>query len=170
MNIFRKIYKNLVVIGKPLVVHTEALAIDSVWEMAKKAALSGKVRKWYVMTPVNYDYSRVCLNLKLSKKRYSDLLKKRYLWLINHKQKLELHVHLNMIMNISYNEQEKLITESVQWMKKELNLNVKEFVPGWWMSNGDTLKILKKLKLRLVKFVDYRYMHDYEWISRQNSV
>jgi len=165
MEIINKLYRNLVVIGKPLTVHTEAVALDSAWKEVRKHALSGKVYKWYVMTPANYEYSKLFLNLKMSKKEYSKLLKERYLWLLANKQRLALHVHLSPIMNIDHKEQEKLIKEAVRWMKKELRLNVKEMVPGWWMSNDNTKKILNKLGIRIVKFSEYRSVHDYDWIN-----
>jgi heme oxygenase len=118
------------------------------------------------MTPANYEYSKVFLNLKISKKEYSKILKERYLWLIANKQRLELHVHLSPIMNISYKEQNKLITESIKWMEKEIGVKVKEMAPGWWMSNKDTKQILDKLGVKLVKFKDYRAVHDYDWVIR----
>jgi len=160
----KKIYRNLAVLFKPLTIHTEAIVLDNVWEKVKLNANSGKIKKWYVMTPANYEFSRVFLNIKMSKPEFSKKLKERYLWLLNNNQRLELHVHLSPIMNITAKEQEKLILESVNWMKQELNIDVKEFVPGWWRYNADTLKILKKCNLKLIKPADYKFGHDFDWI------
>lgn len=163
--ILQKIYRNLIVLFKPLTVHTEAIILDEIWEIAREKALSGKIKTWYVMTPANYEFTKVFLNLKITKKEFEKKMKERYLWLLSHNQKLGLHIHLNPIMNISYSEQEKLFRESLEWMKKELNLNVTEFVPGWWKYNEDTLKILRKNNLKLVKPTDFKSIHDFDWLK-----
>jgi hypothetical protein len=36
------------------------------------------------------------------------------------------------------------------------------FVPGWWSYNEDTVKIIKKLGLKLILYKDYLYLHDYQ--------
>lgn len=161
----KKIIRNLRILFKPLTVHTEAIVIDSVWEKVKQKALSRKIKKWYLMTPANYEFSKIFLNLKISKQEFSKILKQRYLWLLNHGQKVELHVHLNPIMNISMEEQEKLISESILWLKKELEIKLTEFVPGWWKYNEDTIKILNKYNLKLVKPSDYKSTHDFDWLK-----
>jgi len=66
--------------------------------------------------------------------------------------------------NISYKEQEKLFEESIGWIKKELGINVKEFVPGWWMYNKDTIKICRKFGLKMIYERDYDFTHDYHWV------
>ena len=164
MELINKIKRNLSTIGKPLTVHTEAIVLDKVWEEVKKRVLTGKIHKWYVMTPANYEYSKVFLNLKISKKEYSKILKKRYRWLLVNKQRLGLHVHLSPIMNISYKEQEKMIKEAIRWMEIELGLKTDEIVFGWWKNNEDTKKILNKLGIRIIKYSDYKSIHEYDWI------
>ena len=163
--IIGRVYFYLVWMFKPLAVCTENITDDKIWKKIKKKAITRKVLKWYVITPLNYRIFKAFLNLKISKKEFSKRLRRRYLWLIKHDQKLELHVHLSPIMNIKYKEQERLIKKSILWMKKELNINVKEFVPGWWQYNKDTLKILKKYNLKLIKSNKYRFTHDYNWIK-----
>ena len=145
--------------------HTESIFIDEIWEKVKEKALQGKVHKWYVMTPANYELLKALFNIKKTKAEISKIMKERYLWLIKNKQKLELHIHLNKIMNITYLEQEDLFKESINWLKKELGITPKEFVPGWWAYNQDTLKILKKYGLKLIKENDYRSIHDYNLVS-----
>lgn len=149
---------------KPLIVHTEAIYLDDVWEKVKKKALTGKVLRWYVMTPENYNYYKASLNVHISKKRMSQLMKKRYAWLIEHGQKLELHIHLSKLMNFTYKEQKILFEKSLSWFKKELGYMPSEFVPGWWAYNQDTLKILKEYKIKMIKENTYRSIHDYNWV------
>ena len=146
---------------KPLTIHTEAIFIDDVWESVKKKALDGSVLKWYVMTPANYDYFKVSFNTKYSKKQLSKIMSERYNWLLNNEQHLELHIHFNKIMNITYEEQEKLIKESIQWFKKELGFKPKEFVSGWYAYNKETIKLLKKYNLKLIHQNKYKEKHDY---------
>lgn len=150
---------------KPLTIHTEAIMIDSVWEKIKDQVKKGKIQKWFIMTPANYDYYKADFSISLSREKLSEIMKKRYKWMLEHKQKLELHIHLSMIMdNMSYKEQEALFKESITWTKKELGIEVKEFVPGWWSYNQDTLKILKKFNLKLITPKDYDFIHDYNWV------
>ena len=163
-SLIKRTLKNLVVAFKPLSVHTEAIALDEVWEKTKKLALSGKVKRWYIMTPANYNYTKEMLNLKISKKQYSNILKKRYKWLLAHEQNIQLHIHLNKFKRISKQEQEKLFKESIDWMKNEFGMKFTEFVPGWWIDNKDTIAILKKYKLRKPKFTEFKYIHDYDLI------
>jgi hypothetical protein len=147
---------------KPLTVHTEAIMIDSVWEKIKEEVRKKSVFKWYIMTPVNKDYFKSEFNVKISKEKLSEIMKKRYKWMLKHEQKLELHIHLSLVMgNMSYKEQEKLFKEALDWIKKELGINVREFVPGWWSYNEDTLKLCKKYGLKMIKEKDYDYTHDY---------
>ncbi len=149
---------------KPLTVHTEAMVIDSVWEKVKREVSKGEVFKWYVMTPANLDYFKSEFNVNLSKNKISKILRDRYKWMLQHGQKLELHIHFSMIMgNISYKEQEKLFRESVTWFKGNLGIVPKEFVPGWWEYNEDTLKLCKKYGLRMIGERDYDYTHDFDF-------
>ena len=164
IKLVRRIFYNLIAAFKPLSVHTEAIVRDDVWGGVKKLALTNKVRVWYIMTPANFEYTKHFLNLKIPKKKYSDIIKKRYLWLIKHGQRVELHIHLNKFMNINKKEQEMLFKESISWGEKNLNMRFKEFVPGWWLDNSETKEILKKYKLRDVAFTKYKYIHDYDLI------
>lgn len=150
---------------KPLTVHTEAIMIDSVWEKIKEEVNKNKVLKWYVMTPANIDYFRSEFNVKMPKKKLSKIMKDRYRWMLKQGQKLELHIHLSLVMdNISDKEQEKLFSEAISWTKKELRIDVKEFAPGWWVYNKDTIKICRKFKLKIIRERDYDFTHDYHWV------
>jgi len=150
---------------KPLTVHTEAIMIDSIWGKIQEEVKKKRVLKWYVMTPTNMHYFRSEFNIRMSRQKVSRLLKERYKWLLNHNQKLEPHIHISHVMNnISYKEQDKLFKESLKWMKKELNVVPKEFVPGWWSFNEDTLKLCAKYNLKMVYERDYDYTHDYHWV------
>ncbi|MBS3087464.1 hypothetical protein J4226_02620 [Candidatus Pacearchaeota archaeon] len=161
-SIFRKFYEWTVIRFKPLTVHTEAIMIDSVWNEIKKEVARGRVSRWYVMTPENIDYYKSFFNIKMSTSDLSKIMKERYLWMISHGQRLELHAHLCLVMeNMSFQEQEKILKNSYYWMKKEIGVTPKEFVPGWWSFNNDTLKILKKLNLKMIGQRDYDFTHDY---------
>jgi len=150
---------------KPLAVHTELIIDDDVWEIVKKKCGGGGVRVWHVMTPVNYDLYKSSFNNKLSREEVSKVMKKRYLWMKDRGAKLELHIHLSLTMkNMTYGEQEKMFKESLDWMKTELGIVPKEFVPGWWSYNEDTLKICEKYNLKMIYERDYDYTHDYHWI------
>ena len=150
---------------KPLTVHTEAIMIDSVWGKIQEGVKKKRVLKWYVMTTRNMHYFRSEFNVRMSKQKVSKLLKERYKWLLDRGQKLELHIHLSHVMsNMSYKEQESRFKESITWMKKELGITPKEFVPGWWSYNKDTLKLCKKYNLKMIYQRDYDFTHDFHWI------
>lgn len=94
---------------------------------------------------------------------------KRYKWMLEHNQKLELHIHLSITEDMPYKEQEKLFNEAILWIKKELGITVKEFVPGWWAYNQETVELCKKIGLKLIKFSDYNSTHDYHWILNKTK-
>lgn len=153
---------------KPLTVHAEAIMFNSVWEKIKEKVKENKVKTWYIMTPANIDYFKSEFNVKMSKEKLSKIMKERYQWMIQYGQKLEPHIHLSVIMNnITYKEQEKLFKESISWMKKELGIISREFVPGWWSYNDDTLRLCKKFGLKMIYERDYDFTHDYHWILDQ---
>lgn len=150
---------------KPLAVHTELIMDDDVWKIIKVKCKQGGVKVWHVMTPVNYELYKTSFNIKLSKQRVSEIMKRRYLWMKNNGQNLQLHIHLSLTMkNMTYDEQNKMFKESLDWMKKELGIVPTEFVPGWWSYNKDTLKICKKYGLKIIYERDYDYTHDYHWV------
>jgi len=170
ISLFKRIINNLRVIGKPLTVHAEAIVLDNVWEEVKKLALSRKIKTWYVVTPANYNYLKEFLNIKMNKKKFSSTLEERYKWMLNHSQKLELHVHLNIIMNITKVKQEKLIKESIEWANNKLGIRFSEFVPGWWTDNFETREILRKYNLKRIKRTDFKSMHDYDLIRNKKEI
>jgi peptidoglycan/xylan/chitin deacetylase (PgdA/CDA1 family) len=150
---------------RPLAVHTELIMDDDVWSEIKKRVLNNEVHVWHVMTPVNYNLYKTSFNIKHSKKRVSDIMKERYLWMKKRNQKIELHIHLSLTMkNMTYDEQDKMFKESLDWMEKELGIVPKEFVPGWWSYNNDTLNLCKKYGLKMIYERDYDYTHDYHWV------
>ena len=88
--------------------------------------------------------------------------------MLAHGQKLELHIHLSIIENMPFEEQEKLFNESISWIKKELGITIKEVVPACWAYNEETEKLCEKLGLKLIKFSDYNSTHDYHWILNKD--
>jgi len=150
---------------KPLAVHTELIVDDDCWKVIQEKVRDNKVKIWHIMTPANYDYYKNSFNIKYSKGKISEIMKKRYLWLIQNNQKIGLHIHLSLTMkNMTYEEQEKLFKEGLGWMKEKLGIVPVEFVPGWWSFNKDTLKICEKYGLKMIYERDYDYTHDYHWV------
>ena len=168
---FQKLARNLfnffIIKFKPMTVHLEAIMVDEVWEEIKKKSINNEIYKWYIMTPVNYEYFKVHFNVKKSKKEISKIMAERYRWMKDHNQKLELHIHLSIIENMSFEEQEALFLGAIKWIKKELGIEIKEFVPGWWAYNKETLKVCKKLGLKFIKYKNYNSTHDYHWVLRE---
>jgi len=159
-----KLFRIILVKFKKMTIHVEAIVIDDVWEEIQ--GKFGKIHKWYVMTPANYEFTKAYFNLKINKTEFEKIMKQRYLDMIRRGEKLQLHIHLHPTMKITYEEQEKLISKSIDWFKKELKLIPKEIVFGWWRYNQDTIEILRKYKLKLIKFDDYNSIHDYDLIIK----
>jgi len=155
--------------NKPLTVHTESIFLDEVWEKVKEKVLNKEIYRWYVMAPENYEYFKANFNCKLSKEKLSNLMNERYLWMIKHRQNLQLHVHLSRLMNISYKEQENLIKESKEWFERELKIIPKEIVFGWWEFNEDSLEIIKKMNLKHIKKEYFNATHDYNFIQEERK-
>jgi len=149
---------------KPLSVHTEVIVDDEVWEKVRRKVLNKEVEVWHVMTPANYDYFKTNFNIKMSKEKISKIMAERYKWMIDKGERLELHIHLSILKNMDYEEQEKVFEESIKWVKDKLNIKLSEFVPGWWLYDENTVKLLKRYNLKLIKPSDYNYLHDYNWI------
>lgn len=152
--------------NKPLTVHTEAAFIDEVWEEIQKKVKKNEVYKWYLMTPANYDYFKGSFQTLLTKEEISNILKERYLWLKEKKQKIEIHIHLDLLASMKYQRQKEIIKESLRWFEKELGLRPKEVVFGWWMFNKDSERICKEMGLKIRKQNDFKSLHDYNWIGK----
>lgn len=144
-------------------VHTEVVFYDPAWEKIKRICRKRRM-VWFVITPVNHDYAKSFFNCEMSKEQFSKVLAGRYKEMEKMGQRIELHVHLSMGNNMSYEKQKKMVKESLDWMKAN-GFSAREFVPGWWTYNLDLLRILKELKLKAVQKSDYYAIHDYELIS-----
>ena len=156
---------------KPMTIHVECAWDDKVWEQIKIKALQGKVIRWYVMTPTNYNYFKVNFNCKLSKKELHKKLVERYKWLIDNGQRLEAHIHFDLLSSMSYENQREFFESSTSWLKKYLpQCNFSELVCGWWKYNDATLKLCDEFGLKLVKHGDFGDMHDYDLIAKYLNV
>lgn len=152
---------------KPLLVHTEVVFLDSMWKKVEDIVLSGKKVKWFVLTPVNYDFVKGEFGFSKSKKEYEKILLKKYKWLKDQGQEIQLHVHVRLMLKLFQNneeikkEYEKKIKEAAAWMRKN-NFKIDKISFGWWAFNDDIKKIAKKLNLEVVNEFDYFATHDYE--------
>ena len=151
---------------KKKAVHAEALFIDEVWNIAKTKLENKEYHKWYLMTPVNYDYFKGTFNTRLSWAAIDAILRVRYSLLkslVYDKKNIGLHIHLSVAMNLSYKEQEEIIKKSIDWFKDALGFEPKEVVFGWWLYNEDTIDLCKRYSLKIINREDYNSIHDYNW-------
>jgi len=152
---------------KSLTIHTECAWDDNVWEKIKEKALDGRVVRWYVMTPPNYNYFKANFNCKLSRKEVSDRLCERYQWLVDNNQRIELHLHFDLLSSMSYKNQREYFISSLRWLKKHFpQCKLSELVCGWWKYNSHTLKLCEEFGLKLVRHGDFADMHDYDLITK----
>lgn len=140
-------------------IHVEAIHKNDCFKKIKK--ILPKKPICFVITPINYDFIKGDIGISLSKRELEKILKKRYILLKKYTQ-LELHVHLNILCDLNYREQWKLISSAYRWFEKTLGFKPTMFVPGWWIYDKNTELICKKLGLKLVKEHDYFFIHDYE--------
>lgn len=164
--LFSKIHKNLVLLGKPLTMHVEVIYLEKYWKKVKRLVNEEpkKINVFFAMTPANYEYfcSLVSPYRIQSKQEVSRLMKERYNWLLKKGYRVELHVHTSNFIDLSYEEERKLIDESIDWFKENLGYRPKLFVPGWFKYTKTLKKILKERGIRPVKYSEYDFLHDYE--------
>jgi len=158
-----KMFRVILVKFKPLTVHTEAIFYEDVWDEIKDKMGQKEILKWYVMTPVNYNYFKSYFEVDYTKKEISKIMKERYLEMIREGEELQLHIHLHPTMKIGYTKQEKRIKEAVEWFEKNLGFKPKEIVFGWWLWDDNSEMIAGKYNLKIIKFDDYNAIHDYDW-------
>ena len=114
---------------------------------------------------MNYKYVDVVFGIDLGHEDYSELLVRRYKFLEERGQRIELHTHFGLLLHrLSYQKQESMISGSYEWMV-ERDFKPSMFVPGGWIYNEDTVKITKKLGLKLILYKDYLYIHDYQFMN-----
>ncbi len=162
----KKAIRIVIVRFKPLTVHVESIFYDDVWDIVKDKIKNKEIHTWYLMTPDNFPLTKGYFSLSESKKYIEAKMKKRYLKMKKLGERLQLHVHLHPLMKIGYEEQETLIKNSIDWLKKEIGITPTEVVFGWWRYNENSEKIAKKYGLKIIKFDKYNSIHDYDWVIR----
>jgi hypothetical protein len=153
---------------KPMVCHCEAIVDDSVWAKIQESVKQNKVHTWYVTTPYNLAYTNGLLNSKYTEEQLSEIMKTRYKWLIENNQRVQLHVHLSATLNMTFDKQNELIVDSLNWFKRDLGIHPTEIVFGWWQYNLFSEMISKSLGLKIINFADYNSFHDYDMVIRGN--
>lgn len=97
----------------------------------------------------------VMLMVKVSKwdNETRDLIINRYSILRDLGNPIGLHTHLALdaeLPRLTYEKQFKLIQLGKSMLEKELNVDIGDFVSGWWALNNDTVKALKILGFQRV--------------------
>ena len=142
------------------VVHVEAPHIFG--ERLKKHLMKHK-SKCYCLTPTNYEYINSFFGITMSKKEFENYLKRYYLELKKGGINLQPHIHLSMFPRIlTYKKKEKMIKESYNFFVKELKINPKEIVFGWFASDKDSEEIANRLNLKIIR----EHLHVYDWWMR----
>ena len=150
----------------PMTVHTESIYLDYVWDEIKKRIKNKSIHTWYLMTPANYEYFRGSLLEKRSKLEISKIMKKRYLEMKKTGENLQFHLHLQIAMHMTYEEQDSLFREGLSWLKKEVGISPTEVVFGWWLYDKNSVKLTKKYGLKIITYDNYNSCHDYEWSTK----
>lgn len=161
---FRKAIRIFTVKFKPLTVHTEAIFYDDVWNIIKEKMRKKEIHTWYIMTPINYYDIKHYFWLKESKKEIEHKMINRYIKMKKNGERIQLHVHLHPLIKMAFKDQEQLIANSINWMKKEIGISPTEIVFGWFRHNEDSEIICKKYNLKIISFNEYNSIHDFDWI------
>jgi hypothetical protein len=158
LNIFKR-NKNVVTV--------ESVFIDEVWQEIQKLVESGKVKKWFIVTPADYDYLKSIYNLQMSKLDMANVMAKRYKWMLDKGQELELKIYLTRLANnITREEQEAKLRQALHFMAKGLRIKPGEVMFGWYASNGDSRTLLENYKLKLINEKSYKKVYtDYEVVE-----
>lgn len=163
---FKKMLRAIRVKFLPMTVHTESIYLDYVWSEIKKRIKDKSIHTWYLMTPTNYEYFRGSLLEKRGKLEVSKIMKKRYLEMKKAGENLQFHVHLQIAMHMTYEEQDLFFKEGLNWLKKEIGISPTEVVFGWWLYDENSVKLAKKYGLKIITYDDYNSCHDYEWATK----
>lgn len=152
---------------KRLVVSVESIFIDEVWEEIQKIVHRGKIRKWFIVTTANYNYLQSLYNLSISKLDLANLMAKRYNWMLQNGQELELRIFTTRLANnIDKQEQEIILKEALHFMAKGLKIKPTEVMFGWYAVNKDGKDLLQQYNLKLADEKSYpKVMADYEIVE-----
>lgn len=97
-------------------IHCEAIHDDRMWGSIQEVIRNERFL-FFCVTPVNYKYVDVVFGIDLGHEDYSELLVRRYKFLEERGQRIELHVHLALLLHrLSYQKQESMISGSYEWM------------------------------------------------------
>jgi len=162
-------------------IHVEALVRNDMWAALKKKIIR-KEYIWFVITPANYDYCKIYFNLNMNKNEFSDILRKRIIFLKENNVEIQLHIHLGRYKKFLDNQtQEDKFQEAMDFISN-LGIKPKKFVAGWWIYDKYTVNLVKKYGfkeisdykinpfLRImninglkIKYV-HKYRHDFDFI------
>lgn len=158
LNIFQR-KKNIVTV--------ESIFIDEVWLEIQNLVNSKKIKKWFIVTPVDYDYLKSLYNLQISKLDMANIMAQRYRWMLNQGQELELKIYLTRLANnISKEEQETKLNQALHFMAKGLKIKPGEVMFGWFAYNKDSKDLLIQNNLKLAEEKTYKKIYaDYEIIE-----
>lgn len=149
------------VLGKRFV-HVETAYIDEHFsklvEHAKKYRL-----KCYCITPVDYDFAKVEFGVNMSKREFSEILRKRYLELKKFDADLQLHVHVAILPEmLTKDRKRKKIHDAYNFFVEQLGIRPTEIVFGWFIGDEELREIAKELNLEVID----EHFHIYErWLK-----
>lgn len=161
------IYFRIITKTRPLTIHTECLHKDNVWDSAQRFVNSGRKAIWYVVTPSNFDFVKAESGCSLDRSRWEKTILERYLWLQEHGQQIEAHVHLRVKMGLydspseARKDAESKIKDAAGWLRKN-GFNPTKIVFGWWSYDDYAAKIAEKNNLNLTQRLDNYFIHDYD--------
>jgi len=118
--------------------------------------------KCYCLSPVNYDYVMAEFGISMSRQKYKLFLIKYYKELGRFSD-LQLHVHLSQYPDqLSEAEKKKRILDSYNFFVKDLGIQPKEILFGWYTSDRFSEEISRSLGLK----IRGRHLHLYDrWIK-----
>jgi len=154
---------------RPWAIHTECIHKDNVWKAVQKYVKSGRKDIWYVVTPENFDFVKTEAGVDISQNEWKKKILKRYKWLKDNGQEVQLHVHLRIKMNLYTGEEmkkdvDKKVAGGLRWLKKN-GFDPTSIVFGWWSYNNYAISVAKKHGLHISQRLDNYFIHDYDVIG-----
>jgi len=155
------------VFRKNRIVTIESIYIDEVWQEIQKLVDSKKVKKWFIVTTADYDYLKSLYNLQMTKLEMANIMAKRYRWMLERGQELELKIYLTRLANnITKNEQDLKLRQALHFMAKGLKIKPTEVMFGWFAYNQDSKELLNHYNLKVADEKKYKKVYtDYELIE-----
>lgn len=121
------------------IIQAEKIVIDYEWEKLKKNI--GKKYIWFVLTPANFDYYKTVYNINMEKEEFSQILKKRLIFLKQKREDIQLLIHLCKVKKFLDNEIQKYRFKEAMAFLNSIDIHPTKFIAIDGIYNNYTINL-----------------------------